>query len=723
MAKLSAVRGVGRSMALATIERVPVAAITRLPSQGGTAGRTAVLVQAARLRLASRPEDALRLLNLLGEADLPARGHLLRAQALEDTGDLDAALTAARQGTAGAHPEVPAVLTRLRVARASDAAEDIEACLALACRAEPRNASDAGQLVKAFRSDDENLVQEFLSRVSQWTYRAPVAEQIRLDTDLLLARGASEQNIADAAVAEAAESADGLLRAVHRIAPTENWPLLAQVLGGRTVAAEMAKDLSRYAGRALKAGWTAEAAVMAESAIRSGTGMNQARAVHAQAMEQQFIIASGWSIEPAREPSYEPDPRSTLSVLAQSLPHRSGGYATRSHGILTGLRARGWQPQAVTRLGFPYDRWPVRSTDEVSDHDTIDGIAYHRLLEPGERAYLTTPMSSYIERFAARIMAQATTQRACLIHASSFQNNGLAGLTAARRLGIPFIYEMRGLEDLMKISRNAEFGRTGAYEYMVGLENHIVAHADLTLVITEALREEMISRGGPGRRIEVLPNGVHTSDFEPRERDEALLDELGLSDRTIIGYAGGLVDYEGLGLLVEAAAELKAHRSDFAVVIVGDGHVQARLHRQVEHLGVADVVRFTGRVPHTEVARYLSTFDITPFPRLPLPVCELISPIKPFEAMSMGKAVIASSVAALTEIVEPDVRGLIFDKGDSVDLAAQLDRYLDSPELRDQMGRAARAWVLAERDWSDVVEVADTAYHQVLAGGGATATP
>jgi glycosyltransferase involved in cell wall biosynthesis len=346
----------------------------------------------------------------------------------------------------------------------------------------------------------------------------------------------------------------------------------------------------------------------------------------------------------------------------------------------------------------------------------VDGVTYRRLLEPGERIYSTTPMSSYIERFARRIEHEAASRRATLIHASSFQNNGLAGLTAARRLGIPFIYEMRGLEDLMKVSRNPGFADTDAHAYMTGLENHIVANADLTFVITEALRDEMIRRGGPADRIEVLPNGVSAADFEPRPRDEELKARLGYTDRTIIGYAGGLVDYEGLDLLLEAAALLKEERADFGVVIVGDGHFDGRLRQMALDLDVADVVTFTGRVPHAEVPRYLSIFDITPFPRLPLPVCELISPIKPFEAMAMAKAVVSSSVAALTEIVEKDVRGLVFDKGSSAALADQLRRYLDSPDLRERMGRQAREWVLAERDWSDVVKVVDAAYERLTGG-------
>ncbi|MGB3762003.1 MAG: glycosyltransferase, partial [Ornithinimicrobium sp.] len=442
-----------RSMMREVIERTPMAPVTRLPSQGGRAGRTAVLIRAAHLRLASRPHEALRLLDRMPTADLPARGHTLRAQALEDTGQLDQALAAARAATTASPSDVSALLTRLRIARAVAADTDVTVCLELACQVEPRNAVEAAQLARAFRSDDIEVLRAFVERMPHWKHTVSTAEQVRVETEGLVACGVSDRDISETAVRAASDSQRALERAVLQVVTLSDWRAAARLVGEVSVSREIAKEVSRAAARALKDGWVDEAAVIADCAIRSGTGMNQARAVHAQAMEQQFVIRSGWPVELPRERRYEPDRRSTLTVLAQSLPHRSGGYATRSHGILTGLRARGWEPQVVTRLGFPYDRWSSSNTDEVSDKDVVDGVAYTRLLEPGERAYPTTPIASYIERFTARIMAHATQQRAALIHASSFQNNGLAGLAAARRLGIPFVYEMRGLEDLMKVSR------------------------------------------------------------------------------------------------------------------------------------------------------------------------------------------------------------------------------------------------------------------------------
>jgi glycosyltransferase involved in cell wall biosynthesis len=127
-------------------------------------------------------------------------------------------------------------------------------------------------------------------------------------------------------------------------------------------------------------------------------------------------------------------------------------------------------------------------------------------------------------------------------------------------------------------------------------------------------------------------------------------------------------------------------------------------------------VTFTGRVPHKQVQRYLSLFDIAPFPRQPLAVCELISPIKPFESMAMAKAVVVSSVAALTEIVQDGKTGLVFTKGEPADLARALERLLDSRALRESLGRAAREWVIAERDWAKIVRTVDETYLQILDG-------
>jgi glycosyltransferase involved in cell wall biosynthesis len=166
---------------------------------------------------------------------------------------------------------------------------------------------------------------------------------------------------------------------------------------------------------------------------------------------------------------------------------------------------------------------------------------------------------------------------------------------------------------------------------------------------------------------------------------------------------------------------LKQRRADFHVIVVGDGQHERSIRALAAKLRLDDVVTFTGRVPHKQVKRYLSLFDIAPFPRQPLPVCELISPIKPFESMAMAKAVVVSSVAALTEIVQDGKTGLVFTKGEPADLARSLERLLDSRDLRESLGREAREWVIAERDWKKIVPTVDEAYRAVLDSAGVRA--
>ncbi|GAA1171581.1 hypothetical protein GCM10009584_10610 [Ornithinimicrobium humiphilum] len=487
-----------------------------------------------------------------------------------------------------------------------------------------------------------------------------------------------------------------------------------------TVPAETWRTLAQ---KATSTGWSELAGLAAQLALRAGTGTEdpattaRLEAMVAVGQDEARTMVEGWT-PPVRGSVARPtdvDPLGVVSVLGQSLPLRSGGYATRSHGILTSLVDRGWHMNAVTRLGFPYDLW-WKADDErvVAPVDVVDGVPYHRLLTEGVRSYPRTPLVPYVEEGARGIAKLAREKRAGLIHASSLYDVGMAGLLAAREVGVPFVYEMRGLKQLLESARQPRFAESPRSRYLDLLEGTVAREADALFVITEALGRQMVEMGVDPERITVVPNGVNAARFEPRERDEELAASLGLAGRTIIGYVGGLVHYEGLDLLFEAVARLRRERDDFHVLVVGDGAHQRALHRTVEQLGVGDLVTFTGRVPHEEVEAYLSLVDITPFPRKPLPVCELISPIKPFESMAMEKAVVASDVAALAEIVQDGVTGRLFAKGDADDLARVLGELVDDPEQRVRLGRSAREWVVAERDWSRITDAVDGVYRQLL---------
>ena len=236
-----------------------------------------------------------------------------------------------------------------------------------------------------------------------------------------------------------------------------------------------ALELRKAAARALTAGSTASAERLAGHALALHPDDAFAQETWASAADQLRVVRDGWTAGvPASGPRYAARPEAVLSVLAQSLPHQSGGYATRSHGVLTGLDALGWDVEAVTRLGFPYDRWPKGDTRQVPAYDVVDGIRYSRLLEGERRRYPQYPLGSYVDRYAAAIQQHARRHRPALLHASSFHVNGLATQLAAARLGVPYVYEMRGLEDLMKVSRDPSFDGSDRRRFLDTVEGAVV---------------------------------------------------------------------------------------------------------------------------------------------------------------------------------------------------------------------------------------------------------
>ena len=424
----------------------------------------------------------------------------------------------------------------------------------------------------------------------------------------------------------------------------------------------------------------------------------------------------------SREPAFEPVQNRVHYLLHNSLPFHSAGYATRTHGLLKELNAAGWDVDGVTRLGYPYDMPRMEEIPDAPDREVIDGVDYLRLLT-GRQIEKKNPLFNYVERYSAELVKAAQRDRPAIIHAASNHWNGLTGVSVARKLGLPSIYEIRGLWEITRGSRNPEWAASNMFKYIARMEADAAKGATRVFTITGALRDEMVRRGVSAEKITVLPNGVDTERFTPIPRVEELALELGVQGKTVIGYIGSILDYEGLGLLIDAAAALATERDDFHVLLVGDGAELESFRDRVREDGLDRVITFTGRVPHEEVERYYSLVDITPFPRLPLPVCEMVSPLKPFEAMAMGKAVVASDVAALAEIVTPGTNGLLHAKGEAASLTSELRRLLDDPELVKRLGSQAREWVVQHRDWRQISTIVAETYAELTEGMRSESAP
>jgi PEP-CTERM/exosortase A-associated glycosyltransferase len=279
--------------------------------------------------------------------------------------------------------------------------------------------------------------------------------------------------------------------------------------------------------------------------------------------------------------------------------------------------------------------------------------------------------------------------------------SALAALPAARRHGIPLVYEIRAFWEDASVGNGT--GREGSARYRLTrlIETHAARKADAVAVICEGLRQDLIARGIDPAKIIVSPNGVDMELFgSPPAPDRAFARDLGLEDAETVGFIGSFYDYEGLDDLIAAMPLLLERRPKAQLLLVGGGPMEAALKTQAAASPAADRIRFVGRVPHEEVERYYALVDILAYPRKAMRLTELVTPLKPLEAMAQRKLVAASDVGGHRELIEDGVTGTLFPAGDPTALADALAEMFERREGWDERRDTARRFVERERNWS-----------------------
>lgn len=383
-------------------------------------------------------------------------------------------------------------------------------------------------------------------------------------------------------------------------------------------------------------------------------------------------------------------------VASGSLPFQIAGYTIRTHQLLKALVASGVDTVCLTRPGYPWDRpRALAGGHSIDETHEVDGVTYiHTQLDgtSGGEDLIWEASDALERRFRAL--------GAGIVQAASNSRNALPALIAARRIGAKFIYEVRGLWELTAATRFSGWEETERYRLDRDLEVLIASHADHVLTITQGVAEELILDGVSPDRLSLLPNAVDPEVFRPMPKDPALLERLKIAqDDFVLAYAGSLTVYEGLDDVIAALPRLLQAGIQPKFIVAGEGEYRQHMQTLAASLGVSDRVTFAGRVRPDEIQAYLSVADVVTIPRKPFKVCMVVSPLKPFEAMAMEKAVVLSDLPALTEIVEDGKTGLICKAADPADLAAVLERLARKPDLRGELGRAARRWVVEKRSW------------------------
>ncbi|GAA2999192.1 hypothetical protein GCM10017559_19920 [Streptosporangium longisporum] len=400
-------------------------------------------------------------------------------------------------------------------------------------------------------------------------------------------------------------------------------------------------------------------------------------------------------------------PGRVLHCVTNALPYTQAGYTVRTHRIVTSQKAAGLDPHVVTSWGWPM----MQGHADATPYEEIDGIPYHRLIPSGE-----VPFESHgrMIRGAGEVTELVRTLRPQVLHAATDHRNGSVALAVRERTGTPMVYEVRGFLEETWASRDPK--RVGSQRHLLqrDREAFIMRSADAVVTLAETMATEIAERGVPREKIYLAPNAVDDSLLAAEYDGAAFRSAYGIEPGEIVmGSVSSIVAYEGFATMIRAAALLRDEGAPVKVLLVGDGAERPALLEQVEELGLGDIAILPGRVGPDEALQAQAAIDIFVCPREDLRVCRLVTPLKPVEAMALGKPVVLSDLPALSELVGSEGAGMLVPPGDPEALAKAIAGLRDDPARRAEMGEAGRAEVAAKRTWSRIAATYRDIYQSI----------
>ncbi len=381
-----------------------------------------------------------------------------------------------------------------------------------------------------------------------------------------------------------------------------------------------------------------------------------------------------------------------LHVLDHSLPLQSG-YAFRTAALLREQQGFGWETFHLTT-----PKHYARSEPE----EDVAGLHFYRTNVPPTWLRRAPVINNYmVVRDTARRLEEIIGQiRPDILHAHSPCLTGLAALRTANTRGIPLVYEMRASWEDAAVDHGTTTEGSLRYKLSRALETYVLRKANAITTICQGLADDIVSRGLPRERVTLIPNAVDIEKFEPIERpDEGLRQELGLGTGPVLGFVGSFYGYEGNDLLLRALPDILRVHPGASVLLVGGGPAEPQLKALAVQLGLQDRIRFAGRVPHDEVRRYYSVIDVLVYARKSMRLTELVTPLKPLEAMALKRLFVASSVGGHRELIPEQLRSYVFAAGDVQDLARVTLRLLSDRNRWTELAAAGRRYVAEQCTW------------------------
>lgn len=381
-----------------------------------------------------------------------------------------------------------------------------------------------------------------------------------------------------------------------------------------------------------------------------------------------------------------------LHVLDHSIPLHSG-YTFRTRSILREQRALGWETFHVT--GSKQHAGDMRE-------ETVDGLHFYRTAGSTGALHKLPVLNQLevIDGLTKRLAEIIPVVKPDVLHAHSPSLNAIAALRAGKKFGIPVVYEVRAFWEDAAVDHGTSSENGLRYKLTRALETYALKRADAVTTICEGLRKDIVARGIPADKVTVIPNAVDLDKFSlGGSADLDLKEKLGLAGSRLIGFIGSFYAYEGLDVLLRAVPKLASGMPDLRVLLVGGGPQDAQLRQLARDLHIEDKVVFTGRVPHDQVNQYYDLLDVLVYPRLSMRLTDLVTPLKPLEAMAQGRVLAASDVGGHLELIADGKTGVLFRADDPDSLADKVGALLASQQQWPALRQAGRAYVENERNW------------------------
>ncbi len=412
-----------------------------------------------------------------------------------------------------------------------------------------------------------------------------------------------------------------------------------------------------------------------------------------------FPLIYGYARVKARQLSRGPriqasarPPRRRVGYLRANLwqESRAGGSVAHTAGVLAGLRATGMEVAYVGTTEFA----PARHL----------GVEVH-MVPPRLRWLRNLPDLSFLvysELFGRRSYSLLADYSPDFLY-QRYSLLNYSGAQAASRFGCPLVLEYNGSE--VWVARN--WSTPLLFENLANrIERANLMRADLVVVVSKVLRDEVVGRGVPPERVLVNPNAVDPTRFHPGIDGSPIRRRLGLEGKLVIGFIGTFGPWHGAEVLAEAVRPVTARLPRAHFLFIGDGSGMPKVKDIIAADRVEARVTFVGLTPQDEAPNYLAACDILVSPHVPNPDGTPFfgSPTKLFEYMAMERGIVASDLNQIGEVLSHGKTAWLVKPGDPDALAEGIMTLATDPELRRGLGEAAREEVVAKHTWKAHVE-------------------